>query len=245
MATLLLSDLHLDETRPATLAAFSSLLCQLNTDVEAIYCLGDLFETWIGDDDTGQLASAVAAQFRRAANAGIRIYFQPGNRDFLLGAAYAERCGMQRMADAEVHLIEGQPTLLMHGDTLCTGDLAYRDVRARLRDAVWQQTFLAQPREQRAAFAANARAQSREHTSRMQDSIMDVSDDEVRSELRRHGVHRLIHGHTHRPALHSFELDGRTAQRWVLGDWHLEINALRVDARGARFIDPRGFGRLD
>lgn len=226
--TLFVSDLHLDESRPQITSLFERFLAGEARNAAALYILGDLFETWIGDDDDAALPARVAKALRALADTGVPIFFVAGNRDFLLGAEYAARAGLTLLADATVHVIASQPTLLMHGDTLCTDDTAYQAFRAQVRDDHWRRAFLAQPLDARRAFAARARAGSRQHTRATPEVLMDVNATAVAAALRAAGVRRLIHGHTHRPAIHRLALDGRPAERIVLGDWYTQGSRLRV-----------------
>ena len=226
--TLFVSDLHLDESRPQITSLFERFLAGEARNAAALYILGDLFETWIGDDDDAALPARVAKALRALADTGVPIFFVAGNRDFLLGAEYAARTGLTLLADATVHVIASQPTLLMHGDTLCTDDYAYQAFRAQVRDDHWQREFLAQPLDARRAFAARARAGSRQHTRATPEVLMDVNATAVAAALRAAGVRRLIHGHTHRPAVHRLALDGQPAERIVLGDWYTQGSRLRV-----------------
>lgn len=235
MATLLISDLHLDPARPAMLAAFELLLAGPARNAEALYILGDLFEAWIGDDEDSDLAARVAAAIRALSGLGVPVAFQHGNRDFLLGGDYAARCGMRLLGDAAVETLAGVPTLLMHGDSLCLGDSAYLAFRAQVRDPAWQRAFLARPLAQRRAFADAARAESTRHTAGTAAVLMDVTPDAVRQAMHDRGVVRLIHGHTHRPALHAFDLDGAAVVRCVLPDWYETAGGVWVDAQGLRF----------
>jgi UDP-2,3-diacylglucosamine hydrolase len=220
MATLFVSDLHLDDVRPHIVEAFENLLATQTAKVQALYILGDLFESYIGDDDDAPLNARVARATRRLHDAGVPVYFMHGNRDFLLGRDYAERAGMTLLDDPAVVELSGERVLLMHGDTLCTDDAAYLQFRKLVRDPDWQRAFLAKPLAERRAFAAQARGESRKHTASAQPEIMDVNQAAVETAMRAHGVRRLIHGHTHRPATHLFELDGVKAERIVLGDWY-------------------------
>lgn len=161
--------------------------------------------------------------------AGVPVYFMVGNRDFLLGEAFAARAGMTLLDDGIVHDIHGRPTLLMHGDVLCTDDIAYQAVRRQVRTPEWQAHILSLPLAARRAFAAKARHDSKAHTGSTMESIMDVNAEAVAATMRSAGVTRLIHGHTHRPAVHAFELDGKPAERIVLGDWYEHGSVLRVD----------------
>jgi len=228
MTTLLISDLHLDPRRPRILDLFADLLAGEARRADALYILGDLFDSWIGDDDDAALAAQVAQTTRALRDSGVPIWFMHGNRDFLLGADYAARAGMSLLADPSVVELGGERVLLMHGDTLCTDDTEYLKFRALVRDPRWQAQFLAKPLAERRAFAAQARGESRRHTSAAKPEIMDVNQEAVAAAMRTHGVHKLIHGHTHRPATHHFDLDGRTAERVVLGDWYEQDSVLRI-----------------
>ncbi|WP_257387564.1 UDP-2,3-diacylglucosamine diphosphatase [Tahibacter caeni] len=238
-ATLFISDLHLDDERPQITDLFLSFLRGEARSAPALYILGDLFESWIGDDDDALLGQRVQDALAQLAGHGVAVFFMAGNRDFLVGPRFAERSGLTLLADPTRVDLGGVPTLLMHGDTLCTDDTDYQKFRTVVRDPAWQQSFLAQPLPARRAFAAQARAQSREHTGATRAEIMDVTDAAVRSALQNHGAARLIHGHTHRPARHRVELGDRVAERIVLGDWYEQGSVLRVD--GER-IDLAGLG---
>lgn len=235
MTTLFISDLHLDESRTDITAALMSLLRTGARRSDALYILGDLFEAWIGDDDESPLMLEVADGLHALAASGVPIYFMHGNRDFLLGAAYALRCGMQLLDDSAVVDLYSMPTLLLHGDTLCTADVAYLKFRQQVRQPAWQAEFLTQSLSTRRAFAAAARAQSKLHTQSVAYEMMDVTQDAVVDAFRKHRIARLIHGHTHRPAIHpAIDVDGVACQRIVLGDWHHHGSVLRVDALGLR-----------
>lgn len=220
MSTLFISDLHLDEARPRLIAAFEEFLAGEARGARALYILGDLFESYIGDDDDAALNARVARATRKLRDAGVPVYFMHGNRDFLLGEDYAARAGVTLLADPTVVELAGERVLLMHGDTLCTDDAAYLQFRKLVRDPAWQRAFLAKPLAERRAFAAQARGESRKHTANAKPEIMDVNQSAVETAMRTHGVHRLIHGHTHRPATHHFDIDGSKAERIVLGDWY-------------------------
>ena len=228
MTTLFISDLHLDDSRPQIVGAFENLLAGEARHADALYILGDLFESYIGDDDDAPLNARVARATRGLRDAGVPVYFMAGNRDFLLGPDYAERAGMSLLADPTVVELSGERVLLMHGDTLCTDDAAYLKFRALVHDPDWQRGFLGKPLAERRAFAAQARRESREHTASAKAEIMDVNQAAVEAAMRAHGVRRLIHGHTHRPATHHFDLDGTQAERVVLGDWYEQASALRM-----------------
>lgn len=228
MTTLFISDLHLDPARPQIVDLYTRLLAREAREAEALYILGDLFESWIGDDDDAPLAAQVARATRALRDAGVPVYFMHGNRDFLLGADYATRSGMTLLSDPTVIEFGGERVLLLHGDTLCTDDVEYLQFRTLVRDPRWQLQFLSKPLAERRAFAAQARGESRKHTTSAKAEIMDVNQRAVEDTMRAHGVTRMIHGHTHRPATHRFDLDGKPAERIVLGDWYEQDSVLEL-----------------
>lgn len=231
MTTLFISDLHLDGSRPAVTRLFFSFLEGEARTADALYILGDLFEAWIGDDDDDTHHQAVLARLQDFA-LSVPLAIMHGNRDFLLGERFARTTGCRLMAEAEVVDLYGAPTLLMHGDQLCTDDADYQSFRVLSRDPQWQQGMLAKPLAERRAIARQARDRSTIENAMKSEAIMDVNADAVADALRSHGVRRMIHGHTHRPAVHEFELDGAPATRIVLGDWYDQGSVLRVDAAG-------------
>jgi UDP-2,3-diacylglucosamine hydrolase len=227
--TLFVSDLHLDPARPHITELFERWMGsdEVRT-ADALYILGDLVEAWIGDDDDAELPARIAAATAAVAASGVPVYFIAGNRDFLLGETFARKAGLNLLEDGVVHDVQGHPTLLMHGDVLCTDDIAYQTVRRQVRTPEWKAQVLAMSLEARRAFAAQARADSKAHTGSTMETIMDVNADAVAQAMRGAGVTRLIHGHTHRPAIHRFALDGQPAERIVLGDWYDQGSVLRV-----------------
>ncbi len=234
MTTLFISDLHLDSSRPEITTLFLEFLQGEARSAEAVYILGDLFEAWVGDDDPCEVGTMVATGLRELSEAGVPVYFMRGNRDFLLGSAFAERAGMRVLPDPAVVMLCDRPVLLMHGDLLCTADSAYQAFRAQTRDPAWQKEFLSQPVQARLAFAAQAREASKSHQESLRDdggdlrfeSITDVSPDAVDDAFSRFGIDTIIHGHTHRPKIHR---EGHTS-RIVLGDWYEQGSVLRVNA---------------
>ena len=234
MSTLFISDLHLDAERPDITSLFGRFIDEEARSADALYILGDLFEAWVGDDDPSQTGAFVAQRLRGLRDAGVPVYFMRGNRDFLLGDAYARRAGVTILPDPSVVMLHGRPTLLLHGDTLCSDDVDYQQFRAQTRDPDWQRQFLAQPLEARLAFAQQARAASQTRQSGLKaqgtmDAITDVTPATVDGTFARFGVDSMIHGHTHRPAVH----DHAGGRRIVLGDWYEQGSVLRVDERGA------------
>jgi UDP-2,3-diacylglucosamine hydrolase len=235
MTTLFISDLHLDAERPAMTELFGRFIEEEARGADALYILGDLFEAWVGDDDPSDTGAFVADRLSALSRSGVPVHFIRGNRDFLLGHEYAARAGMRLLPDPAVALLYGRPTLLMHGDLLCTDDAAYQQFRAQTRDPDWQARFLAQPLAARIAFAAQARAASKAHQSGLQsrgtmESITDVAPATVAATFARYGIDTLIHGHTHRPSVH----EGEGGTRIVLGDWYEQGSVLRVDASAAK-----------
>jgi UDP-2,3-diacylglucosamine hydrolase len=237
MPTLFISDLHLDAERPEITALFGRFIDEEARRAEALYILGDLFEAWVGDDDPSETGRFVAEKLASLRAAGVPVYFQRGNRDFLVGDDYARRAGITILPDPAVVLVHGKPTLLMHGDLLCTDDVAYQQFRAQTRDPRWQTQFLAQPLAARLAFAQQARAASQARYAELQgqgtmEAITDVSPSTVHATFARYGIDTLIHGHTHRPAVHELDVDGGPCRRIVLGDWYEQGSVLRADATG-------------
>jgi UDP-2,3-diacylglucosamine hydrolase len=223
---LLISDLHLDPKRPAIVQLFLRFLQEQQGQTQSLYILGDLFEAWIGDDAVGPDEPVIAAL--RGFAERTPTYFMHGNRDFLIGERFAELTNIRLLADPTVVELAGVPTLLMHGDSLCTDDQQYHQFRQMVRNPAWQAGFLAMPIAQRIEMAQKARSESGSRNQQLDDYLMDVNQQAVEAEMRRHGVDRLIHGHTHRPAVHRFDVDGRPYTRAVLGDWFDQGSMLRV-----------------
>jgi UDP-2,3-diacylglucosamine hydrolase len=227
MTTLFISDLHLDASRPQITRLFVDFVHAEAVGAHALYILGDLFEAWIGDDATDEAADQVALALATLHARGVPCFFIHGNRDFLLGDAYARRARMTLLPDPSVVEVEGERVLLMHGDTLCTDDAPYQAFRTQSRNPAWQRAFLARPIAERQAFAAQARAESQRYTRSAGDAITDVNAAEVSSALHAHGARRMIHGHTHRPAIHAIECGDALAERVVLGDWYEQGSVLQ------------------
>lgn len=220
MNALFISDLHLSEERPHITAAFFAFLAEKTQGVERLYILGDFFDAWIGDDDDRPLAETVASALQRVAARGVNIFFQHGNRDFLLGEQYAACCGMQLLPELYAIEINQQRVLLAHGDQFCTQDVAYQQFRALVRNPDWQREFLAKSLVERRAIAAQLRAKSKEANSIKAEDIMDVTPAEVDAALEKYQCSVLIHGHTHRPVVHALTVGNAVqAERIVLGDW--------------------------
>ncbi|MBU2115553.1 MAG: UDP-2,3-diacylglucosamine diphosphatase [Gammaproteobacteria bacterium] len=231
--TLFIADLHLAADRPDITGAFLRFLQQQAVKADALYILGDLFEVWIGDDNPEPLLDTVATALATLSTQ-VPVYFIHGNRDFILRQAYASRAGMQLLPQQQVIDLYGTPTLIMHGDSLCTLDIAYQKFRKWWNQPWWQWLLLKTPLSYRQSLAAKARRKSAAHKARykqqQQPQIMDVTPDEVPRVMAEAGVLKLIHGHTHRPAVHQLEVNGNAAQRYVLGDWYSQSSYLQVSA---------------
>ena len=228
MTTLFISDLHLDDSRPETTALLQKFLHDEAPNADALYILGDLFEFWLGDDVLSKCSMEVATALSALADKGVACYFMHGNRDFLLQEDYAKLAGMTLLPEEHVADLYGEQVLLMHGDSLCTDDIPYQQFRALVRNPAWQQDFLARTPQERLQIALKARDASAEHKGNVNMNIVDVNLGEVKRAFERHDVLRMIHGHTHRPATHDLEVNGRAARRIVLGDWYSQGSVLRV-----------------
>ena len=232
MATLFISDLHIDASRPAIIEQFLSFLETQGRSATALYILGDLFESWIGDDAADSAQSAAIAGMRALTSSGVPCFVMHGNRDFLLSSQFCSSSGAQLLSDPMIVTLYGEPVLVMHGDALCTDDRAYQRLRATVRDADWQRQFLRLPVAARRALAGAARAGSQAHTATLENTITDVNAETVAMALRSAHTATLLHGHTHRPAIHAFEVDGKPRTRIVLGDWYEQGSVLRWDRGG-------------
>jgi UDP-2,3-diacylglucosamine hydrolase len=232
LTTLFISDLHLELRRPDITAQFLGFLDREVRKAEALYILGDLFESWLGDDDPDPHHVLVKEALHQVVDDGIPVRFMHGNRDFLVGDGFAMETRVELLPDPYRVELYGQDVLLSHGDALCTDDARYQEVRSITRNPDWQAMMLAKPLSERQAIAAQARADSRAHGGSIDPSISDVNQDAVLELMRSHGVRTLLHGHTHRPDLHHFELDGQPATRIVLGDWYTQGSVLRWDEHG-------------
>jgi len=234
--TYFVADLHLTDQRPAATGRFFRLLQEEVAGADALYILGDLFEAWIGDDHDEAVAHDTARQLKARVKAGMPVYFMHGNRDFMLAQRYAAQSGMTLISDPTRIDLYGTPTLLMHGDTLCTDDHAYQTFRRRVRRP-WVLALLRMlPYSLRRKLARQARAGSEAAKADKPAEIMDVNADEVMRVLRAQQVCRLIHGHTHRPAQEKFSLDGRDCERWVAPDWYTRWGYVVCDARGCALV---------
>lgn len=229
---LLISDLHLEEKRPDITRAFLHFLATRARQAEALYILGDFFEVWIGDDGMTPFQHEIARALRERSNAGTRIYLMHGNRDFLIGKAFCRAAGCTLLSDPHKVQMGGESVLLMHGDSLCTLDVGYMKLRRWLRNPLSLLILRNLPLTTRQKLARKLRNESRAQTRMKASEIVDVTPEEVLKVMDEYGVRTLIHGHTHRPAVHELEVNGQPARRIVLGDWDRQGWALQVDEQG-------------
>jgi UDP-2,3-diacylglucosamine hydrolase len=234
MTTLFISDLHLEADRPDIGKQFLQFLQTEASEADDLYILGDLFEAWVGDDDPNTHYFSIKRALRKLTDGGIPVYFMHGNRDFMVGKGFANETGVKILGDPYKVTMYGQQTLLSHGDMLCIDDVQYQRVRKMVRDPDWQASMLAKPLKERLRIAREARRQSLEQTINKSLEIMDVNQGEVERVIREYNVDVLLHGHTHRPAVHTVDLGNRKAKRIVLGDWYEQGSVVRWDSRGPK-----------
>ncbi len=225
--TLFISDLHLDRERPEIIRLFADFLITQAPEADALYILGDLFEYWIGDDQSITGLEIIIEQLHTLTSQ-TPVFFQHGNRDFLVGETFAKQTGILLLPETQMVDLYGQSALLMHGDSLCTDDIEYQKLRVMLRNNQWQTQFLSLAMDERVKQAMALRDQSVSETGAKSEDIMDVNQQSVEAALKQHQTDLLIHGHTHRPAQHAFVLDGKPAKRIVLGDWYEQGSVLTV-----------------
>jgi UDP-2,3-diacylglucosamine hydrolase len=229
MSRLFVSDLHLDAGSPEAVDQFLDFLRTHASNAEALYILGDLFETWLGDDDPDPAKGRVCDGLRALTSNGVGCFVLHGNRDFLIGRDFCRRTGGRLLADPVVADMDGERVLLTHGDALCTDDHSYQELRSTVRTPEWQRRFLSLPVADRELLANQARAGSKQHISRAIPNIMDVNEDAVSTAYRATRVRRIIHGHTHRPGIHDIQIEGEPAQRLVLGAWYEQGSYIRYE----------------
>jgi UDP-2,3-diacylglucosamine hydrolase len=236
VTTLFISDLHIDSSTPAITRQFLSVVDGEAREAEALYILGDLFESWVGDDAADADQAVAIAALKSLTASGVPCFVMHGNRDFLLGPRFCAMSGARLLPDPLIVTLYGERVLVMHGDALCTDDRAYQRLRATVRDADWQRQFLALSIAARRALAGAARVGSQAHTAALEYTIADVNPASVTAALRNAGTATLLHGHTHRPAIHPLTVDGRACTRIVLGDWHTRGSVLRWDRGGPELV---------
>ena len=235
--TYFIADLHLAQNRPDITACFLSFLKNDAPKAQALYILGDLFEYWVGDDDDSPFIATISQAIKALSELGCKIYFIHGNRDFLLGKRFAKQSGMQLLPEITLIDLYGKPVIIMHGDTLCTRDLSYQAFRKKSRSWWWQAIIKSLPLSVRRKIANNYRDQSATATAMKSQDIMDVTKSEVIHCLEQYQSQILIHGHTHRPAIHDVEANKQQAQRIVLGDWYEQGAWLKVTPDSMELLD--------
>lgn len=234
MSILFISDLHLSGERENITNLFIDFLEKRASNADALYILGDLFEVWMGDDMILPEYMPCINKMKQLVDNGLPLYVMQGNRDFLMAEQFSSLSGANLIDDPTVIDLYGTPTLLMHGDTLCTDDIDYQKFRAMVRDPLWQKDFLAKTSDERLAMAAKLREASKEAMSNKTMDIMDVNQDAVEKAMLDHGIDQLIHGHTHRPAIHNFMTNEQDMKRIVLGDWYEQGSVLVCDEKGCK-----------
>jgi UDP-2,3-diacylglucosamine hydrolase len=233
LKTLFIADVHLCQQHPEITRRFMRFCREQASQAETLFILGDLFEYWLGDDAVDDIAGTVQAELQRLADVGCRCYFMAGNRDFLVGESFADSCGLTLLQEPHIINLYNRQALLVHGDAECTDDVAYQQARQQLRNPGWQQQFLAMPIAERIEFAQQARQQSQEHTGQADMTIMDVNQNAIEALFKQYDVDLLIHGHTHRPAVHQHG----TNTRIVMGDWHHQTHFLEATTTTLRLVN--------
>jgi len=238
--TYFISDLHLSADRDDINQCLFEFLLEQAPQADALYVLGDLFEVWIGDDDQNSFTLSIAKAFNDLRQSGVPIYFIHGNRDFLIRERFAKQAGFEILPEQVAIDLYGEPTLIMHGDELCTKDIEYQAFRKKARSWWWPRIVLSLPLSTRRKIASKGRATSKQKQSKLSSEIMDVTSDEVTSYMQKFAVKRLVHGHTHRPAIHELVINSQSAQRIVLGDWYeqgsvLKVSKDKIDLTSMRF----------
>lgn len=237
MRTLFISDIHLSETRPDLTRALLNFLHHAHSDCDQLFLLGDIFDAWIGDDFIHPDLTPVIDALKILSDQGTEIFFQHGNRDFLVGKQFASQIGAELLPEESIiQLPDGQSALIMHGDQLCADDNEYQQFRALVRNADWQKDFLSKALPERLEIARQLRAASKEKNAEKSQGIMDVNADSVQHALRNAECELLIHGHTHRPAIHQQQLNKQTGTRIVLGDWDKELWYLSCNEAGCELL---------
>ena len=237
MTTLFISDLHLDAERPEIADHLKVFLKAEAVDADALYILGDLFESWVGDDDPNPHYATVKVALRTLVSHGVPVYFMHGNRDFAIGDVFAQETGVKILPDPLVAELYGENVLLSHGDSYCTDDVQYQTIRKMTRDPEWLAMILKKPLQERLAFAAQARAASAAHGGAINEKISDVNQRAIERAMLENSVDTMLHGHTHRPGTHRFTLDGEPASRIVLGDWFEQGSLVRWDQNGPKLCE--------
>ena len=236
MTTLFISDLHLDEKRPDISEHFHTFLEAKATKAEALYILGDLFESWIGDDDPNTHYKKIKEALKKVVNSGVPIFFMHGNRDFLIGNQFAQETDIQLLKDPHIMKLYGFKILLSHGDIYCTNDQQYQQKREVTRSSKWKSEILQKTLKERRIIAEQARLESLEHNKIISEEISDVTHSEIEQAFQNSGVQIMIHGHTHRPKIHSLIVNNKNVKRVVLGDWYDQGSMVKFNENGPDLI---------
>ena len=237
MTTLFISDLHLEADRPDIADQFLRFMETEALHADSVYILGDLFESWVGDDDPNEHYAWIKQALKKLTRKSVPVCFMHGNRDFMIGERFAEETGVRILSDPEVIDLYDDSVLISHGDAYCTDDHEYQAVRKMTRDPAWQAMMLEKSLEERLAFAAQARQASLARGGTIDEEITDVNQGAIEAAMRGAGVSIMLHGHTHRPAVHEFSLDGKPAKRIVLGDWYEQGSVVRWDEDGPVLVE--------
>jgi UDP-2,3-diacylglucosamine hydrolase len=236
--TWFISDLHLDPNRPHLFTVLLEFLDRIEPQADALYILGDLFEFWVGDDliesSLGKAYIPILQRLRTLSDQGVAVYFTQGNRDFLVRETFVQYIGAKLLPDTQVINLYGKPTLILHGDTLCTDDKGYQRMRALFRMKLIQKIYLSLNLEHRTNRAQGVRHATKKQTQEKHYSILDVNQQAVEQLMQERGVTQMIHGHTHRPAIHKLTVNGEKATRFVLGDWHEKASFIEASKEGIR-----------
>ena len=232
MSDIFISDLHLSDDRPEIYRAFCRFLYDLDEDVKQLYILGDLFEVWVGQDAHNELATKVIAELRLLAQRKVRVFFQAGNRDFLIGKKFAKAADLELLPDYHLYEYHGRRVLLMHGDLLCTDDKSYLRFRAFVQNPLIKGLFRLLPKGTRRKIGQDLRTKSSQGKETKSTEIMDVNQSTVIRTMEHFKVSQIIHGHTHRPKVHRFERGEDLLERYVLGDWHEQLWWIKSDKQG-------------
>ena len=237
MTTLFISDIHISDDYLKIHSQFLDYISKIDTNINALYILGDLFDYWLGDDDPNPIFRDTEKALNRLSDKNVSVFFIHGNRDFLISDHFAQRAGIKILPDPSVIEIYGKRILISHGDIFCTDDQKYQSFRKETRNPVWQKMILEKPLEYRKEFSMNARKKSIEHTQASNEIIMDVNENEIIKILNEHNLTQVIHGHTHKPAIHNTISNKKNYQRIVLGDWYNQGSVLKWDKSGPNLIE--------
>lgn len=236
MTTAFISDLHISESQPEIGEQFIDFLCNQALNYSALYILGDLFEYWLGDDDSNSYIVNIKVALNEYTSSGIPTYYMHGNRDFLIGERFSAETGIKIISDPTIIQINNEDILISHGDIFCTDDTSYQATRKLTRDPKWQNMILNKSLEERKAFALDSRLKSKNHTNGLTDEITDVNQTEIANTFKEFNLKTIIHGHTHRPAIHITKINNIDLKRIVLGDWYDQGSILNWDESGPNLI---------